>query len=74
MRQRLLAGLPLRERRVLAMRFGDEMTQSEIAAQIGVSQMHVSRLLLRAMTALRTGMRTEQPPRPTPDTSAPDTA
>jgi RNA polymerase sigma-B factor len=72
--QRLLAGLPLRERRILAMRFGDEMTQSEIAAQIGVSQMHVSRLLLRAMTALRTGIRTEQPLRSTLGTPAPDTA
>jgi RNA polymerase sigma-B factor len=68
--QRLIAGLPLRERRILAMRFGDEMTQSEIAARIGVSQMQISRLLLRTMTALRTDMRTEQPARiPTPVTA-----
>ena len=62
--QRLLDGLPLRERSILVMRFGGGMTQSEIAAQIGVSQMQISRLLLRALTALRTGVHTEQPPRP----------
>jgi RNA polymerase sigma-B factor len=64
--QRLLDGLPLRERRILTMRFSDEMTQTEIAAQIGVSQMHISRLLLRTLTTLRTGVRPGQPPRSTP--------
>jgi len=72
--QRLLAGLPLRERRILAMRFSDEMTQAEIAAQIGVSQMQISRLLLRTLTTLRTGMRTEQPASCTPRTSVRATA
>jgi len=55
----LLDGLPLRERRILVMRFGEELTQAEIAARIGVSQMQVSRLLLRTLTALRTGLRPE---------------
>jgi RNA polymerase sigma-B factor len=46
--------LPERERRVLAMRFHEDLTQSEIADLIGVSQMHVSRLIRRALTRLRT--------------------
>jgi RNA polymerase sigma-B factor len=49
-----IRALPERERLVLQMRFHDDMTQSEIAAQIGVSQMHVSRLIRRALTRLRT--------------------
>jgi RNA polymerase sigma-B factor len=52
----LLEQLDGRERRILEMRFGQEMTQSEIGAEIGVSQMHVSRLLTRTLTKLRTGM------------------
>jgi RNA polymerase sigma-B factor len=42
-----------RDRRVLEMRFGQDMTQSEIAAQIGVSQMQVSRILRRVLASLR---------------------
>lgn len=45
--------LPERERRILRMRFVDGMTQSEIAERVGVSQMHVSRLLSRAFDVLR---------------------
>jgi RNA polymerase sigma-B factor len=41
----LLAALPERERRILLLRFFGNMTQSQIAAQVGLSQMHVSRLL-----------------------------
>jgi RNA polymerase sigma-B factor len=41
------------DRRVLALRFVDEMTQSQIAAKIGVSQMQVSRILRRAVNELR---------------------
>ncbi|MPZ29263.1 MAG: sigma-70 family RNA polymerase sigma factor [Micromonosporaceae bacterium] len=52
----LLAALPVRQRRILAMRYFGEMTQAEIATQIGVSQMHISRLLATALTQLRTGM------------------
>ena len=48
-----LKHLPARERRVLELRFGADMTQSEIAARIGVSQMHVSRLLRHALDQLR---------------------
>jgi len=42
-----------RERRVLALRFVDDLTQSQIAAMIGVSQMQVSRILRRALEQLR---------------------
>ena len=45
--------LPPRERRVLALRFVDDLTQSQIAAMIGVSQMQVSRILRRALEQLR---------------------
>ncbi|MBO3682544.1 SigB/SigF/SigG family RNA polymerase sigma factor [Streptomyces sp. NEAU-YJ-81] len=52
----LLQQLDDRERRIIEMRFGQEMTQSEIGADLGISQMHVSRLLSRTLTHLRTGM------------------
>ena len=48
--------LPERERRILELRFAEDMTQSEIAAEIGISQMHVSRLLARALDTLKTTM------------------
>ena len=48
-----LAELPPRERRILALRFQGGKTQSEIAEIIGISQMHVSRLLAKALTTLR---------------------
>jgi RNA polymerase sigma-B factor len=41
-----------RERRVLQLRFFQDRTQSEIAKEIGVSQMQISRILRRALTAL----------------------
>lgn len=49
----VIGDLPERERRILYLRFYKEMTQSEIAAVIGISQMHVSRLLARALASLR---------------------
>ena len=49
----LLAGLPDREQRVLAYRYYGNMTQTQIAALLGVSQMQVSRLQARALTRLR---------------------
>ena len=45
--------LPERERRILAMRFYQDMTQSEIAERVGLSQMHVSRLLASSIEAIR---------------------
>ena len=45
--------LPTREREILYLRFGEDLTQSEIADQIGVSQMQVSRLLRRSLNRLR---------------------
>lgn len=49
----LLAQLPRRERRILHLRFTEGLTQSEIADRIGLSQMHVSRLLARSLAELR---------------------
>jgi RNA polymerase sigma-B factor len=46
--------LPERDRIVLRLRFDEDLTQLEIAERIGVSQMHVSRLIRRALTRLRT--------------------
>jgi RNA polymerase sigma-B factor len=48
-----LATLPDRERRILQLRFYGNQTQSQIAAQLGISQMHVSRLLARTLKQLR---------------------
>ena len=52
----LLASLPERERTILTMRFFQDMTQSQIAAQLGISQMHVSRLLAQTLQRLRTAL------------------
>ncbi|MFN0092728.1 MAG: SigB/SigF/SigG family RNA polymerase sigma factor [Acidimicrobiales bacterium] len=49
----ILAGLPPRERAILELRFFGELTQSEIAERLGISQMHVSRLLRRTVEQLR---------------------
>jgi RNA polymerase sigma-B factor len=48
-----LRQLPARERRVLQLRFVEDLTQTEIAKRVGVSQMQVSRLLRRALDQLR---------------------
>lgn len=45
--------LPERERTILALRYLEDLTQSEIAAQLGISQMHVSRLLRRGLDTLQ---------------------
>ncbi len=49
----LMARLPARERMVLELRFYDELSQSEIAARIGLSQMHVSRILRATLERFR---------------------
>lgn len=52
----LLDGLGEREKRILLLRFFKNMTQSQIAEEIGVSQMHVSRLLTRTLAQLRVSL------------------
>lgn len=49
----LLDGLPDRERTVLVLRFFESMTQTQIAERVGISQMHVSRLLAKSLARLR---------------------
>nr|BFE65517.1 hypothetical protein GCM10020063_100430 [Dactylosporangium thailandense] len=49
----LIARLPERERRILSLRFYGNRTQAQIAADLGISQMHVSRLLSRTLDGLR---------------------
>ena len=51
----LLEKLPAREKRILMLRFFGNMTQTQIAAELGISQMHVSRLLARTLAQLRRG-------------------
>jgi len=48
----LIEALPERERAILMMRFFGEMSQSQIAERVGISQMHVSRLLSRTLRDL----------------------
>ncbi|MFC4031346.1 RNA polymerase sigma factor SigF [Streptomyces polygonati] len=55
----LLGRLEQRERVILELRFGQEMTQSQIGEELGFSQMHVSRILTRTLAQLRTGMLSE---------------
>lgn len=54
-----LKRLPERERRILYMRFFCDMTQSRIAEQLGISQMHVSRLISRTCTRLHREVETD---------------
>lgn len=49
----LLAHIPPREQRIVMMRFFGNLTQSEIAERVGLSQMHVSRLLARSLAQMR---------------------
>jgi RNA polymerase sigma-B factor len=55
----LLRQLPPRERQMLHLRFFKGLTQSEIAENLGISQMHVSRLLARTLATLRAGLEDE---------------
>ncbi|HEX6340082.1 SigB/SigF/SigG family RNA polymerase sigma factor [Umezawaea sp.] len=52
----LLEQLPDRERKIVVMRFFGNMTQTQIADKIGISQMHVSRLLAKTLRQLRDGL------------------
>ncbi len=52
----LIAELGERDRRIIHMRFVEELTQAQIGERLGVSQMHVSRLLSRTLARLRAGM------------------
>jgi RNA polymerase sigma-B factor len=56
----LLRQLPPRERRMLHLRFFKGLTQSEIAEELGISQMHVSRLLAKTLATLRAGLEDER--------------
>ncbi|MFD7863107.1 RNA polymerase sigma factor SigF [Streptomyces sp. NPDC057682] len=56
----LLGGLDARERLIIDLRFGQELTQSQIGAELGISQMHVSRLISRILRKLRNGMFPEE--------------
>ncbi|MEU7169254.1 RNA polymerase sigma factor SigF [Streptomyces morookaense] len=56
----LIAELPPRDRKILSLRFVANMTQSEIGEELGISQMHVSRLLSRTLVKLRRGLLTEE--------------
>ncbi|MER6913093.1 SigB/SigF/SigG family RNA polymerase sigma factor [Streptomyces sp. NPDC000594] len=55
----LIARLPARDRRILALRFVGNMTQSDIGEELGISQMQVSRLLSRTLARLREGLTSE---------------
>jgi RNA polymerase sigma-B factor len=52
----LLAALPARQRQIILLRFVENLTQTEIAARVGLSQVHVSRLLADALHRLRRGL------------------
>ncbi|WP_443059386.1 SigB/SigF/SigG family RNA polymerase sigma factor [Streptomyces sp. NBC_00435] len=69
----LLEQLTDRERRMLSMRFGEELTQAQIGAVLGLSQMQVSRLLTRVLAHLRASMLAdpEHPEAPAPPQAEP---
>ena len=58
----LLSSLPDRERRILELRYFEELSQDQIAARVGISQMHVSRLLRRVTELLAAGAESEDGP------------
>jgi RNA polymerase sigma-B factor len=58
--ERLMTVLTDREREVLRLRFSEDLTQSEIGARVGVSQMHVSRLIRQAVARLRAAAEDER--------------
>lgn len=54
--EQAMASLPERERQILYLRFFEDLSQSEIAEEVGVSQMHVSRLLARSITEIKAAL------------------
>jgi RNA polymerase sigma-B factor len=60
--QRLMRVLSEREREVLRLRFAEDLTQSEIGLRVGVSQMHVSRLIRQAIAQLRAEAEDDEAP------------
>jgi RNA polymerase sigma-B factor len=56
--ERVIEELPEREQMIIRLRFFEEMTQTEIAQRVGISQMHVSRLLARTLAVLRDRLET----------------
>jgi RNA polymerase sigma-B factor len=60
----LMRRLPPREREVLRLRFEDDLTQSEIGERVGISQMHVSRLIRQSLAELRHAAEDEREPGP----------
>ncbi|MCF2527278.1 sigma-70 family RNA polymerase sigma factor [Yinghuangia soli] len=66
----LLAELPYRERRMLELRFWGDLSQRDIAEQLGLSQMHVSRLLSATMTTLRERLEADPETDSEPDSAA----
>ncbi|GAB2614967.1 hypothetical protein Aab01nite_27150 [Paractinoplanes abujensis] len=69
--RRLIERLPAREKRILLERFYGNRSQSEIADDLGISQMHVSRLISRVLGWLRTAMLTDETPLWPGDTADP---
>ena len=61
--ERLMRVLSDREREVLRLRFEEDLTQSEIGLRVGVSQMHVSRLIRQSIARLREAASPPEPPR-----------
>ncbi len=59
--ERLLDRLPEREREIVKLRFYDDRSQAEIAEAVGISQMHVSRLLRRSLELMRVGVLPDAP-------------
>ena len=59
--RRAAAVVPERLRQLLELRYVDELSQAQIADKMGISQMHVSRLLSRSLAMLRRHMTAERP-------------
>ena len=60
--ERMMSILSDREREILRLRFGEDLTQSEIGGRVGLSQMHISRLLRQAVARLREAAESSEEP------------